>query len=149
MTEQLITAIGLFAIVSIGGWAVLYIDLKGNIKSKKRFEQERAHASGRVVGLIPREHRYGRRNRTTFWHPVVSFIVDGREYKVESKDGLYEGDISVGDEVEVLYDSDDPTYFHLGSYPESDRRSSKSLMCFGIVWILIAVIAAVLGARMI
>ena len=149
MTEQLITAIGLFAIVSIGGWAVLYIGLKGNIESKKRFEQERAHASGRVVGLIPREHRYGRRNRTTFWHPVVSFIVDGREYKIERKDGLYKGDVAVGDEVEVRYGSDDPTHFHLGSYPESDRRSSKSLMCFGIVWILIAVIAAVLGARMI
>lgn len=100
MNEQLLTGLVIFAIFSLGGWAVLYIDIKGNIESKNRYERERAHATGRIVELIPREHRYGRNRRTTFWHPVVSFVVDGREYKVESKDGLYEGDVAIGDEVD-------------------------------------------------
>lgn len=51
--------------------------------------------------------------------------------------------------VDVLYDADAPTHFHLDSHPENERRSSKSIMWFGIVWIVIAVVAAVLGTRMV
>ena len=149
MSDQLVTALVVFAVSSLVGFSVIYIAIMSILESKKRFERERARATGRIVELIPRKPRYGRLNKNTFWCPIVSFMVDGRDCIFESRDAFYEGDFAEGDEVEIRYDADDPSHFHLERYSENDRRSNKYIMWFGIACLIVAAAAALLGAWMV
>jgi len=148
MDERLMTALVVFALFSLGGWAVIWIGVKGNIEARRRGEREHSRTSGKVVRLVSREHRYGRHNRRTFWYPVVAFYAEGRAYELESKDGLWADAVAEGDEVELLYDADDPSRFHLEMFGESDARSGGHLIRFGIAWVIVAVVVAVLIAKL-
>ena len=88
MNDQPVTALVILIVFSLVGFSAIYIAIVGGLESKKRFERERTHVTGRIVELIPRKDRFGRQSINTFWYPVVSFMVDGRERKVESRDAF-------------------------------------------------------------
>ena len=149
MNDQPVTALVILIVFSLVGFSAIYIAIVGGLESKKRFERERTHVTGRIVELIPRKDRFGRQSINTFWYPVVSFMVDGRERRVESRDAFSKGDFAEGDEVEIRYDADDPSHFHIEQYSENDRRSSWFITWFGIACLIVAAAAAILSARMV
>ena len=148
MEMKLLTGLLIFAVTSAGGWAILWIGIRGAFATRSRYERERSRASGRVEKVTSRELRYGRRGRRMVYYAEVSFRAEGRAYRLECPDGLWKGAVSVGDEADVLYDPDDPTRFHLGFFEESDRRSNVYMMLVGGVWLAVSLALALLGAHL-
>ena len=148
MDMRLLTGLVIFAVVSAGGWAILWMGIRGAFATRTRYERERSRAAGHVDKVTARVQRYGRNNRRTVYYAEVSFRAEGRAYRLECPDGLWEGAATEGDEVDVLFDPDDPARFHLALFEESDRRSNVYMMLVGGVWLLVSLALALLGAHL-
>jgi len=148
MDMKLLTGLVIFAVASAGGWAILWMGIRGAFATRDRYERERARTAGRIVKVTERERRYGRHKRQMFYYPEVVFRAEGRDYRLECPDGLWKGAANEGDEADVLYDPDDPTHFHLDFFEASDRRSNVYLMIVGGVWVAVtAAIALVMALK--
>lgn len=129
----------LYLVTSSLGWIWAYMGIATLRTCKKTREQERARTTARVVDLIPEKqfirHRHRHRIRTV-WHPVVEFSVDGRKYRLQSPAALQQGDLSVGEEADIIYDADDPNHFDFEKVLEHDVRVAKIFIVVGLVWAL-------------
>ena len=143
--QALIVTLG---IVALAGLFALIEALGDRRAWRRREEAERARTMGTLVGFSSKRHRHGsvrRRNRrfVTVYYPIVSFQVDGLEYKLESADIVPRDEYQEGQSVDLLYDSDDPTHFHLdrGGLKE---RSTRDAIIIALVWLTGALAALVL-----
>ena len=80
-------------------------------------------------------HRHRHETRTV-WHPVVEFTVDGRKYHLQSPSNLIHSDLSVGEDVDIIYDADEPAHFDFEKVLEHDIRAAKIFIVVGLVWAL-------------
>ena len=84
--QALIITLGVLA---LAGLFALIEALEDRRAWRRREETERARTTGTLVGLSAKRHRHGsvrNRNRrfVTVYYSIVSFQVDGVEYKLES-----------------------------------------------------------------
>lgn len=132
----------LYAALSCLGWIWVIMGISTLRDHRKVREQERARTTAKVVELIPEEvrrwnsHRH-RHETCTVWHPVVTFSVENREYRLKSSASLLWSDLSVGETVDICYDADDPTHFHFEKLWEDVSRRAKGFIIIGIVWAVI------------
>ena len=145
MSERLLSQLLLFALFSLGGWGIIGVGISGNIDMRRRMERERTRTTGEVVELVPSRKRA--RNGRDSWHPLVAFRADGQERRLESPDAYWPGQVNVGETVEILYDADDPSRFHLEKLQEIENTSGWVLIRSGIVWIVVAAIISLLAIR--
>ena len=132
----------LYIAASSIGWLWIFMGISTHRTYRKVMAQERSRTTATVVELIPEEkqrwnsHRHRKEIRTV-WHPVVEFTVDNQKYHLQSPANLQQNDLSVGDDVDIIYDADNPTSFHFREYWEHDIRTAKGFIAFGIVWTLV------------
>ena len=140
--QALIITLG---VVALAGLFALIEALGDRRAWRRREETERARTTGTLVGLSAKRHRHGsvrNRNRcfVTVYYPIVSFQVDGVEYRLESVDIVPRNEYQEGQSVDLLYDPDDPTHFHLdrGDLKERSTRDAIIIALVGLTGALAA-----------
>ena len=126
--------IGLIGII-VGACLLLFALLGWRMWSARQ-ERERTRATGTVV-----DHAHttdgSRGGRPMCW-PVICFMAEEREYRLEWKSIVAIEDWPIGKPVEVLYDPDQPEHFHLGS--EEDANPAPRFLRSGVIVIACALI---------
>ena len=140
--QALIITLGVLA---LAGLFALIEALEDRRAWRRREETERARTTGTLVGLSAKRHRHGsvrNRNRrfVTVYYSIVSFQVDGVEYRLESADIVPRDEYQEGQSVDLLYDPDDPTHFHLdrGDLKERSTRDAIIIALVGLTGALAA-----------
>lgn len=146
MDDHLLFFLVLFPLLSVGGFALVGIGLSGFRKASKQAERERVRASGTVVDMV-KHLSLGRGKPLTAWHPVVEFRVEGQTLRHESRDGYLSGQFTIGERVELLFDADDPSRYHLEKLAEWEATGDRITIVVGILWVVIAGIIAWLVSR--
>ena len=134
--QALIVTLG---IVALAGLFALIEALGDRRAWRRREEAERARTTGVFVGFSAKRHRHGsvrslNRRLVTVYYPIVSFQVDGVEYKLESADIVPRNEYLEGQSVNLLYDSDDPTHFHLDR-GDLKEQSTRDAIIIALVWL--------------
>ena len=131
---------------SLAGWILIGVALYTKRYQRKKEENERSLVSGEIVDAVKKVHRPGRGGTTIYYVPVVEFTASGRLYRLENENGSREREkIIVGKSVDVMYDENDPTHFHL-TEDDANETSSNSLLRFGVILIVGAAALDVLCA---
>ena len=132
----------LYLVTSLLGWVWVFMGISTLRSCKETREQERSRTTAKVLDLIPEEKR--RRNsrthrleKRTVWHPVVEFTVEGRKYHLQSPSNLIHSDLSVGENVDIIYDADDPVSFDFEKVLEHDIRVAKIFIVVGLLWAVV------------
>ena len=146
MDDHLLFFLVLFPLLAVGGVALIWIGLSGTREARRRAERERARASGTVVDMA-RHLSLGRGKPLTAWHPVVEFRVEGQTLRYECRDGYSASQLKVGERVDILYDADDPSCYHLEKLAEWEATGDRNTIMVGILWVVIAGIIALLVSR--
>ena len=146
MDDHLLFFLVLFPLLAVGGVALIWIGMSGTRKARRRAERERVRASGTVVDMV-KHLSLGRGKPLTAWHPVVEFRADGQTLRCESRDGYSSGQFTVGERVDLLYDADDPSRYHLEKLAEWEATGDRITIVVGILWVVIAGIIAWLVSR--
>ena len=69
----------------------------------------------------------------TYWHPVIHYTAEGREYESEYPVGQRLGTrLEVGSSVDVFYDPSDPEKYHLAG-DMADYRAGKHCIVGGLL----------------
>lgn len=145
MDDQLLFFLVLFPLLAVGGVSLLWIGLSGIRRARVQAERERARASGTVVDMV--KHISLRRGRPSAWHPVVEFRVDGKTLRHECRTGCRSEQLRVGDRVDILYDADDPSRYHLEKLAEWEATGDRITVVVGILWIAVAGVIAFIVSR--
>ena len=146
MDDHLLFFLVLFPLLSVGGFALVGIGLSGFRKAGEQAERERVRASGTVVDMV-KHLSLGRGKPLTAWHPVVEFQAEGQILRYESRDGYMSGQFKVGERVDLLYDADDPSRYHLEKMAEWEAAGDKITIMVGILWVVVAGVIAFLVSR--
>ena len=145
MDERLLSFLVFFPLLSVCGIALVGIGLSGIRRARRQQEQERARTTGIVVDFVV--HRSLRRGKPPSWHPVVEFEADGRLIRQECRDGYWLDQFRVGEQVDLLYDADDPGRYHLEKLFDANVTGDRVTVAVGILWIAIAGVVAWLISR--
>ncbi|MBQ6374257.1 MAG: DUF3592 domain-containing protein [Clostridia bacterium] len=145
MNDRLLFFLVLFPLISVGGIALIWIGQSGLRKAREQEASERTRASGTVVDLV--RHFSLRRGSTASWHPVVAFRVDGQMVRHESCTGYWLDRLEVGEQVDILYDTDDPGRFHLEKLFDRQIAADRLTVKIGILWIAVAGVIAGIVSR--
>ena len=125
-----------FLLLSAIGWILVIAAVGMRRRWRKREEIERARTSGTIAGDPEEKPVRDRRRR----RPVVEFTAEGHEYRLEYPKKEDPAVYPAGAPVEVLYDPDDPTHFHLED-DQAEMRSRRIRLYVGLAWILISALA--------
>lgn len=138
--QALIITLGIFA---IAGLFALFEPLGDRSKWLKREEAERTRTTGVIVGFAEERHRYAHRHGkvrsthyVTVYYPIVRFQVDGVEYKLKSTGIVPRDKYKIGQSVDLLYEPNNPTHFHLDR-GDMEERSTRGTIIFALVWLTI------------
>lgn len=135
----LLITLGIFALVGIG---MLRIGLNGRREWQQKQERERARTTGSVVE-VRREQKHMRRGPSwTACTPVVAFRAEGRNYQLDAVASTEPDEFAPGDAVEVLYDPDEPTRFHIEGRA-CEEKGHDSLIRTGLIWLGIEAVVVV------
>ena len=146
MDDQLLLFLVLFPLLSVAGIVLVVIGLSGIRKARLQAEREQSRAAGTVVDIV-RHLSLGRGKPLTAWHPVVEFEAEGQTIRQESREGYPSGLFTVGENVGILYDAEDPGRFHLEKMTEKNAAVHRVTVLAGILWIVLAGIVAFLESR--
>ncbi len=131
----------LYLVTSLLGWVWVIMGISTLRRCRETRERERSRTTAKVLCMIPEKkqrwnsHRHRHETRTV-WHPVVEFTVDGRKYHLQSPSNLIHSDLSVGEDVDIIYDADEPAHFDFEKVLEHDIRAAKIFIVVGLVWAL-------------
>ena len=138
----LIITLGILALVGLFG---LIEALGDRRKWRQREYAERNRTMGVIVDFAEEQHRYAHRHGkvrsthyVTVYYPIVRFQVDGVEYKLKSTGIVSRDKYQVGQPVDLRYDPNNPTHFHLDR-GDMEERSTRGTIIFALVWLTIAV----------
>ena len=136
----LIITLGIFALF---GLLALIENIYDRHKWHRREQAEHARTTGVIVGFAEERHRHGKvRNRNvhyvTVYYPIVLFQVEGAEYELKSTSFVARDKYPEGQSVDLLYDPNNPTHFHLDR-GDMEERSTRGAIIFVLVWLTIAV----------
>lgn len=126
-------ALILFLGVSLTGWIFVGVALYTRRYQKKKEQNERALSSGRIVDLAEKVNQAVRGRPVRYYVPVVEFEANHQIYRLENENGYRQKDkIILGKSVDVMYDANDPTHFHL-TEDDANAASSGSLLRLGVI----------------
>ena len=146
MDEQLLLFLVLFLLLSVGGDALLWIGLSGIHKAHEQEERERTRATGIVVDIV-KHISLGRGKPLMASHPVVEFQADGETLRHESRAGYWLDQFRIGERVDILYDADDPSHYHLEKLFEKQISGERVTVMVGILWLVVAGVVAFFVSR--
>ena len=138
--QAVIVTLGIFALAGLFG----LIEALGNRRVwRRREEAERTRTTGVVVGFVEERHRYRsgkslNAHYVTVYYPIVRFQADGVEYKLKCTSIVPRNKFQKGQAVDLLYDPDNPTHFHLDR-GDMEERSTWGTIIFALVLLTIAV----------
>lgn len=143
--QAVIITLGIFALAGLFG---LIEALGDRSKWLKREEAERTRTTGVIVGFAEERHRYRRRGSlnahyVTVYYPIVRFRADDVEYELKSTSIVPRDQYPEGQSVDVLYDPNNPTHFHLDR-GDAQERSNRGTIIFALVWLACSLVAIVL-----
>ena len=120
----------------LGGFSVFFIGV--GIYSLRDFHRrEKEQTSLTTTGVVVDERKRQKRARNTrpitYWHPVIHYTVEGREYESEYPVGQrLETRLEVGSSVDVFYDPSDPEKYHIAG-DMADYRAGKHCIVGGLL----------------
>ena len=134
--QAMIITLAIFALAGLFG---LIESLGDRRKWLGREEDERTRTTGVIVGFAEERHRYRHRkplkvHYVTVYYPIVRFQVDGVEYELKGAEIVPRDKFREGQEVDLLYDSSNPTHFHLDR-GDVEERSNRGAIIFALVWL--------------
>ncbi len=133
----------LFLGLSLLGWIFVGIAVHTKRYQQKKELSERSAAPGKIVDVVKRVQPAGRGRPAVYYVPVVEFEADRRLYRLENENGSRNiEDIVIGRSVDVLYDENDPSHFHLAD-DDANEEAAHSLMRFGLIIIAGAAVLTV------
>ena len=140
-----IITLGIFAFAGLLG---LIEALGDRRKWLRREDTERTRTTGVVLGFAEERHRYRSRRSlnvhyVTVYYPIVRFHADGVEYKLKSTSIVPRAKFQEGQSVDLLYDPNNPTHFHLDG-GEMEERSTRGTVIFTLVWLTCTLVAIAL-----
>lgn len=143
MNSTLLAVIITLGIFALAGLFALFEALGDRSKWLKREEVERSRTTGVIMGFAEERHRYRRRRSlnahyVTVYYPIVRFQADGVEYKLKCTSIVPRDKYPEGRSVDLLYDPNNPTHFHLDR-GDAQERSNRGTIIFALVWLAIAV----------
>ncbi len=149
MDDPLQRMILIFVLVNLPAWCFIGYALYSTVKERRRQDREYTRATGTVTELIPHEVRTGRNGTRIeiYWKPVVEYNADGTLVKHESPIEYREGDFEVGETVDLFYDLNDPSHFHLEKHYEREAYTAKLCIKIGLVWTVVSAVIAYFGGR--
>lgn len=144
--QAAVIALGLFALFGL----FALIEALGDRRKWRRMEDaERARTVGVIVDYAEERHHHSHRHGqvrstryVTVYYPIVRFQVDGTEYKLKSTSFVPREEYRESQAVDLMYDPNNPTHFHLDRGDVEDR-STRGTTIFALVWLTIAVVAIV------
>ena len=139
MNSTMLAVIITLGIFVIAGLFALIEALGDQSKWLKREEAERTRTTGVIVGFAEERHRYRRRRSlnahyVTVHFPIVHFQVDDVEYRLKSRGIVPRDKFREGQSVDLLYDPNNPTHFHLDRR-DTEERSARGTIIFALVWL--------------
>lgn len=138
-----VSSLILFVGISLTGWIFVGVALYTKLYQKKKEQNERSLSSGQIVDLAEKVNTAGRGRPVRYYVPVVEFEANNQTYRLENENGYREKEkIILGKSVDVMYDSNNPTHFHL-TEDDANETSSFSLMRLGLIIIGGAALLAV------
>jgi len=125
--QAAVIALGLFALFGL----FALIEALGDRRKRRRMEDaERARTVGVIVDYAEERHRHSHRHGqvrstryVTIYYPIVHFQVDGTEYKLKSTSFVPREEYRESQAVDLLYDPNNPTHFHLDRGDVEDRST--------------------------
>ena len=89
------------------------------------------------TGVVVDERKRQKKGRNsgyiTYWHPVIHYTAEGREYESEYPVGQRLGTrLEVGSSVDVFYDPSDPEKYHLAG-DMADYSAGKHCIAGGLL----------------
>ena len=128
MNSTLLDVIITLGIMALAGLFALFEALGDRSKWLKREEAERTRTTGVIVGFAEERHRYRRRRSlnahyVTVYYPIVRFQAGGVEYELKSTSIVPRDKYPEGQAVDLLYDPNNPTHFHLDRGNMEDRST--------------------------
>ena len=147
MNSTLLSVIVTLSVFALAGLFALIEALGDRRKWLSREETERTRTTGVIVGFAEERHRYRRRRSlnahyVTVYYPIVRFRADAVEYKLKSTSIVPRDKYQEGQTVDLLYDPNNPTHFHLDR-GDVQERSNRGTIIFALVWLICAVAAIV------
>ncbi len=146
MDDHLLLFLVLFPLLSVVGIALIVIGLSSIRKARAREERERTRASGTVVDMI-KHLSLGRGKPLVAWHPVVEFRVNGQTVRHECHTGCWSEQLQPGEQIDILYDADDPSHYHVEKLTGWEATGDKVTVVVGILWVVVASLIAFIVSR--
>ena len=148
MNSTLLALIITLGIMALFGLFALIEALGDRSKWLKREQAERTRTTGVIVGFDEERHRYRRRrflnaHYVTVYYPIVRFRADGVDYKLKSTSIVPREMFREGQAVDVLYDPNNPTHFHMDRGDMEDR-STRGAIIFALVWLICCLVVIIL-----
>ena len=148
--QAVIVTLGIFALACLFG---LIEALGGRRVWRRREEAERTRTTGVVVGFVEERHRYRsgkslNAHYVTVYYPIVRFQADGVEYKLKCTSIVPRDKFQEDQAVDLLYDPNNPTHFHLDRGNMEDR-STRGAIIFAAVFLtcVVATIVVLLSVN--
>ncbi len=135
MSEMTYNVLFCFFMFSMAGWFILFAGISTYRNKRRREEVETTRTTGRIVDYVLKERPKGKGGTSVYWKPVIEFSVYPHTYRLEYDNALKESLHPVGENVEILYDLNDPSHFHLEDDPVYINGGRKAIR-FGVIWIL-------------
>ena len=149
MDDLLMRMLLIFVLVNLPAWIFLGIGVYSILTERRRQDREYTRATGKVTELARHEVRTGKYGTriVIYWKPVVEFNADGTLVKHLSAIYYKEGEFEVGEVVELFYDLNDPSHFHLEKYYERETYAAKLFIKIALGWTVVAAVIAYFGGR--
>ena len=135
MSENLAKSLMFFGLVSFFGWVILFSGMAAKRKRNRRAIWETTPAQGTVAEYVSKETYSRKRGKGVYYLPVIAFEAEGKPYRLEYTWSVSRERYPEGTQVEVLYNINDPTQFHLAS-DEAFSHGGGTMMKFGAIWIV-------------
>lgn len=136
----------MFILIFSGIWCTLgVVFLCVALGLRRSFERKEERMRGRAPGVVTEVIRRGTNGRytTVTFHPIVEFEADGKRISLECSDGGGRKSFYEGQNVEVLYDPDDPTRFRVEGFSDT-QVTSKVFLAVGLGCIGIGIVVGLL-----
>lgn len=140
MDTTIVKMLFFFGIASFTGWLLIIGGIFTRRTQREREERERARATGTIVRYDNGPN--GQDGNRPSAKPIVAFTADGHVFRQTYAVALNRSAHPVGEAVEVRYDADDPTHFHL-ELEETQSWGYRKCFRIGFIWVLCAALLSV------
>jgi hypothetical protein len=121
-------------VFALAGPVLIYHGIR-SLRADSRFQR----IAQRAVGVIT-EVRADHSTRTSHYYPIVRFnLPDGRTVEAAATQGAAPGSGSEGDQVNLLYDPENPTDIRIAGFLGSGQMGGVVMIIIGAMFLLMGV----------